>query len=129
MIFTIPGQLYSSKNSRQVFRAANGRTYVVKSEAAKADEVELFNKLLCIKQKFRTVAKRFAKPYHIRFKIYRKTAGRFDYVNIIQNLCDSMVKAGLLDDDDANNLLPVFDEYKVDREKPRVEFEIIGKRL
>lgn len=129
MIFTIPGQLYSSKNSRQVFRAANGRTYVAKSQAGKIDEVELLNKLLGIKQKFRTVSKHFVKPYHIRFKIYRQTAGRFDYVNIIQNLCDCMVKVGLLDDDDANNLLPVFDEYEVDREKPRVEFEIMGKSL
>lgn len=125
MIFTIYGELYSSKNSRQLFIAGNGRRYIAKSKVAKTDEVELCNKLQNIKQSFVTVAKWKLKPLHIKFKIYRKTKRRFDYINIIQNLCDCMVRTGLLDDDNANELIPVFEPYSVDPLKPRVEMEIL----
>jgi len=126
MIFTIYGELYSSKNSRQIYlNKYTGRRYVVKSEAAQADEVELCNKLQNIKGQFKTVVKSKIKPLHIKFKIYRQTKRRFDYINIIQNLCDCMVKCGLIEDDNANEILPVFEEYSVDPLKPRVEMEIL----
>lgn len=126
MIFVIYGELYSSKNSRQIFfNKYTGRRYVAKSTAAKTDEVELCNKLLNIKQSFKMVAKEKLKPLKIKFKIYRRTKGRFDYINIIQNLCDCMVKTGLLEDDNANELLPIFEQYSVDPLKPRVEMEIL----
>lgn len=125
-MITIYGELYSSKNSRQIyFNKYTGRRYVVKSEAAQADEVELINKLTCVKVDFKKALRGKLKPYHIKFKIYRQTKRRFDYINIIQNLQDCMVKAGLLDDDNANEILPVFDEYSVDSIKPRVEIEIL----
>lgn len=126
MIFTIYGELYSSKNSRQIFlNKYTGRRYVVKSDAAKADEIELINKLKNIKIAFQKELRGKLLPYHIKFKIYRQTKRRFDYINIIQNLQDCMVKAGLIDDDNANILLPIFEEYKVDSIKPRVEMEIL----
>lgn len=126
MIFTIYGELYSSKNSRQIFfNKATGRRYVVKSDIAKQDEMELCNKLLNIKKQFLAVIKYKDKPLHIVFKIYRQTKRRFDYINIIQNLCDCMVKMGLIEDDNANELLPVFEPYEVDPLKPRVELEVL----
>lgn len=126
MIFTIYGELYSSKNSRQIFfNKATGRRYVVKSDVAKQDEMELCNKLLNIKKQFLAVIKYKNKPLHIVFKIYRQTKRRFDYINIIQNLCDCMVKMGLIEDDNANELLPVFEPYEVDPLKPRVELEVL----
>ena len=126
MIFTIYGELYSSKNSRQIFlNKTTGRRYVVKSKVAQLDEVELCNKLKNIKTAFTTVLKYKFKPYNIKFKIYRQTHRRFDYINIIQNLCDCMVKVGLLDDDNANELLPIFEPYQVDPIKPRVEIEVL----
>jgi Holliday junction resolvase RusA-like endonuclease len=126
MIFTIYGELYSSKNSRQIFlNKYTGRRYIAKSTVAKTDEIELCNKLLNIKQSFKTAARLKIKPLHIKFKIYRRTRCRFDYINIIQNLCDCMVKTGLLEDDNANELLPVFEPYSVDPLKPRVEMEIL----
>lgn len=126
MIFTIYGELYSSKNSRQIYlNKYTGRRYVVKSDAAQADETELCNKLKNIKGQFKAVVKSKIKPLHIKFKIYRQTKRRFDYINIIQNLCDCMVKCGLLEDDNANEILPVFEEYSVDPLKPRVEMEVL----
>ena len=37
-----------------------------------------------------------------------------------------MVKTDLLPDDNANELLPVFAPYEVDKDKPRVEFRILN---
>ena len=122
MKWVVNGELYSSKNSRQIVVAGNGRRYVVKSDVAKSDEVSLCNRLLQIRDSFLTVAEKHNKPYQLVFKIYRKTRRKFDYINIIQNLCDCMVKVGLLNDDNANELLPIFETYEVSSEKPRVEF-------
>lgn len=127
MIYVINGELYSSKNSRQIFfNKHTGRPFITKSDVAKIDETELCNKLSQIKDSFIAETKSKLKPLKIKFKIYRKTRRRFDYINIIQNLCDCMVKAGLLEDDNANELLPVFEQYSVDAERPRVEMEILS---
>ena len=56
--------------------------------------------------------------------IYRKTRRRFDYINIVQNLLDCMVKVGILPDDDSNHVIPAFEPYGVDKENPRVEISI-----
>lgn len=120
-MITIPTELYSSKNSRQVFRLKNGRTVIAKSDAAKENEKDLCYLLgLYLNQwKFETANKEY--PLRVHFKIYRKTRRRFDYVNIIQNLLDCMVMSGWLPDDDADHILPVFEQYEVDKTNPRVE--------
>lgn len=71
--------------------------------------------------------KNASKPLKISFKIYRKTHRRFDYINIIQGLCDEMVRAGWLEDDDADNLIPVFEPYEVDKNNPRVEITVLNQ--
>lgn len=128
MIFRIDGELYSSKNSRNIIWSKSKRRYfLLKSDAAKNDEKELCNKLSMIKNSFKSEIKYCIKPLVIEFKIYRKTKRIFDYINIIQNLCDCMVKADLIPDDNANELLPVFVPYEVDKEHPRVEFRVLNK--
>jgi len=124
-MITIDGELYSSKNSRQiVFNKNTGRRYVIKSEVARTDEVELCNKLLCVKGKFLSELKGKKQPYRIVFKIFRQSHRRFDYINIIQNLCDCMVKVGILEDDNADVIIPEFEPYEVDKIRPRVEIAV-----
>jgi hypothetical protein len=36
-----------------------------------------------------------------------------------------MVRANLLDDDNANEIIPSFEPYEVDKEDPRVEITVI----
>lgn len=128
MIFRIDGELYSSKNSRNIIWSKTKRRYfLLKSDTAINDEKELCNKLSMIKSDFKSEIKYCIKPLVIEFKIYRKTKRIFDYINIIQNLCDCMVKADLIPDDNANELLPVFVPYEVDKEHPRVEFRVLNK--
>lgn len=123
-MITIPTELYSSKNSRQIFKLKNGRTIIAKSNVAKQNEKDLCYLLsLYLNQwKFETANKKY--PLRVHFKIYRKTKRRFDYVNIIQNLLDCMVMSGWLPDDDADNILPVFEQYEVCKNNPRVKISI-----
>jgi Holliday junction resolvase RusA-like endonuclease len=79
------------------------------------------------KKKWGRMNKLFAYPFPlvVSFKIYRKTHRRFDYCNIIQLLCDCMVKAGYFPDDDAKHFIPYFFPYEKDKENPRVEIDIL----
>lgn len=118
----IPIELYSSKNSRQIFvNSKTGKPFVTKSKVAKQNEKDLCRLLpLYLNQwKYMTANKEF--PLKVHFKIYRKTKRAFDYINIIQNLQDCMVKCGWLPDDNADYILPVFEQYEVDSKNPRVE--------
>lgn len=120
----IPVELYSSKNSRQVFKLGNGRTILAKSSAAKQNEKDLNMLLSLHRYAWRKITEGQSYPLRVHFKIYRKTKRRFDYVNIIQNLLDCMVMSGWLPDDDADHILPVFEQYEVDKTNPRVELFI-----
>jgi hypothetical protein len=130
--FIIPGDLYSSKNSREpiVKHTREGKPIraVVKSAAARRHEVELLGQLRRNPAFTAAWLKEFAlheKPVRMQVKIYRGRAGRFDYINLVQNLFDCMVKAELLPDDNADTLIPVFEPYEIDRTKPRTELTIL----
>ena len=125
-MITIQGELYSSKNSRQIFRNKKTEaTFVSKSAVSKRNEGELLQILPLYRKKFLSMLEGKKKPYRIGFKIYRKTKRRFDYINIIQNIFDCMVKSGWLEDDDANNVIPFFEPYEVDSKNPRVDIFIV----
>lgn len=119
----ILGELYSSKNSRRILRAGN-RFIVAKSAVAKGQESELIFQLNILRREWQKLIEGKKYPLEVVFKIYRKTKRRFDYINIIQNLQDCMVKANWLPDDDMEHLLPVFEPYEVDKKNPRVEIFI-----
>ena len=127
------GELYSSKNGRKQ-RAFNhtdkktGKTKMclapVKSDLAFKDELKIRdviknNALALMPLRAYLATARY--PVRIRFLIYRKTHRRFDFINIIQNLCDCLVKERIIPDDDAKHLIPVFEPYKVDGANPRTE--------
>jgi Holliday junction resolvase RusA-like endonuclease len=123
-MIVVEGELYSSKNSKQIFRNKEGRSFIAKSYVAIKDAKTLSYKLLEVKDAFLSELSGKNQPYRISFKIFRKTHRRFDYINIIQNLCDCMVKAGLLEDDNADVVIPEFEPYEVDKDNPRVEIRI-----
>ena len=132
-IFIIPGELYSSKNSREPVIYKDKRTgktikKVIKSPAARRQERELlrlFASQPSFCAAFRADARGRALPLRLQILIYRKTKARFDYNNISQNLFDCMVKGGLLPDDSADQLLPVYEPYRIDQAAPRVEMRLL----
>lgn len=119
-ILTVPFELYSSKNSKRIlFNKATGRSFVAKSKQSEQNEKDLISFLSLMRGQFAAMLKEKEKPYRIHFKIYRQTKRRFDYVNIVQGILDSLVKSGLLEDDNADVLIPVFEPYEVDKNNPR----------
>ena len=76
---------------------------------------------------FKEFIKRFNTPYIIHFKFYRKSRRKFDYVNPLQTVQDLMVRYQWLEDDSSDHLLPMFDTYEYNKEKPGVLITIKGK--
>lgn len=132
-VFIIPGELYSSKNSRVVVAMKSSTTGKIKrvplkSQAARNQEATLgivFAGDAGFKKQWHDELAKHTMPYRLQIKIYRGRAGRFDYINMVQNLFDIMVKSAMIPDDDADTLIPVFVPYDIDRKKPRTELVIL----
>lgn len=127
-MITLYGELFSSKNARQIVRV-RGRMLLVKSKQCQKGE-KLFAPQMEEKRDLflSECANRLdgnKKPLKVAFKIYRQSHRRFDYVNIVQSLLDLMTKHGWLPDDNADEILPVFCEYEVDKDNPHVEISVI----
>lgn len=123
-MITIHGELYSSKNSRRILKV-NGRTIVAKSAKSKSQEQDHAIQLQSSKRMWNKMVAGKAYPLRVGFRVYRRTEARFDWANIIQGLCDAMVKAGYLPDDSAGFLTPVYLGYSKDAQNPRTEIEVL----
>src|SRR3989442_420067 len=99
-MITILGELYSSKNGTRILRnRQTGKPFVAKKAKAKDAEQGMLLQLQAQKQEWKRMVKKSGLPFRVHFKFYRRTRMRFDYVNLLQNLADNMVKAGYLFDD------------------------------
>lgn len=122
-MITIYGELYSSKNSKRIVRFGN-KPALISSKQYLASIKPIEQQLILNRYGWAEETKNASKPLKIVFKIYRKTHRRFDYVNIIQGLQDLMVKCGWLSDDNADEMMPFFEPYEVDKNNPRVEISV-----
>ncbi len=122
-MITIYGELYSSKNSKRIVKFGN-KMALIASKQYMASVKPIEQQLVLNRGKWLRMVEGYEKPLKVVFKIYRKTHRRFDYVNIIQGLQDLMVKCGWLPDDNADEIIPVFQPYDVDKNDPRVEIFI-----
>jgi Holliday junction resolvase RusA-like endonuclease len=117
----IPGNVPSSKNSR----VYTGRFFVT-SKATKTYKKASLADYTVFGKEFRKATESLPKPLTVSFKFIRKSKHRFDYVNPLQTVQDFMVDAGWLDDDNADELLPVFEPYEYDKENPGVVIKLIS---
>ena len=117
-MITIYGELYSSKNSKRIVRFGN-KTAIIPSKAYLGSIKPIEQQLVLNRYKWQEEIKNASKPLKIGFKIYRKTHRRFDYQNILAGLSDLMVRCGWLPDDNADEFLPVYIPYEVDKNNPR----------
>jgi len=123
-MITIFGELYSSKNSKRIVHFGN-KTAIIPSKAYMSSVKPLEQQLVLNRYKWLKEIENASKPLKIGFKIYRKTKRRFDYANLIQGLQDLMVKCNWLIDDNADELIPVFIPYEVDKNNPRTDIFLI----
>ena len=75
---------------------------------------------------FKKAIKEMEKPVHIEFTFIRGSRHKFDYINPAQTVQDDMVKAGWIDDDNADCMLPAFSKYSYDKVNPGVIIKIIN---
>lgn len=119
MIF-IPGNVPSSKNSKQwtgkmLISSKTVRNYIKEHEK----EWALY------KNDFLKLVKNKPKPYKVTFYFIRDTKRKFDYINACQLPCDLMVKLGWIDDDNCDEIIPVFKGYEVNKNNPGVRIEVL----
>ena len=120
MKWFIPGNVPSSKNGRRW----TGR-YFVSSKATtkyRKDTAIYFEKF---RKGFRKQLAKLELPVKISFKFIRGSRHKFDYINPAQTTQDDMVKHHWIDDDDCENIIPVFEPYEYDKENPGVEIKLL----
>ena len=111
----IPGNVPSSKNGKRW----TGRR-LIHSKATMRYIRESKPYYLKEKRKFRKLIKGEEKPLEIRFLFVRGSKHKFDYINPAQTVQDLMVQHGWIDDDNCQEMKPVFLDYKYNKEKPGV---------
>jgi hypothetical protein len=117
----LPCDVFSSKNSKRIVKNKAGRLFLIKSKQALEGDKEIAPYMILNRDIFKEMTANKKPPLTVHFKFFRKTKRRFDYINILQSLADNMVKHGWLRDDCADEFLPVFELYDVDKLYPRVE--------
>ena len=73
---------------------------------------------------FRQATESLERPLIIEFKFLRSTRRKFDYTNALDMVQDMMVKHGWIDDDNAEELLPVILPYDHNPNGPGVWIRI-----
>ena len=124
MIF-IEGNTPSSKNSKQFVTLKNGKKLLLNSKIVRKyiDKSEMdwiFNKT-----EFFKMLKGKNKPYKIELYFIRDSKRRFDYINAAQIIFDLMQEYGYIEDDDSQNIIPVFKGFEVDKARAGVEIRVL----
>ena len=124
MIF-ISGNTPSSKNSKQFVTLKNGKKLLLNSKIVRKyiDKSEMdwrFNKT-----EFFKMLKGKNKPYKIELYFIRDSKRKFDYINAAQIVFDLMQHYGYIEDDDSQNIIPVFKGFEVDKARAGVEIEVL----
>lgn len=124
MIF-IAGNTPSSKNSKQFVTLKNGKKLLLNSKIVRKyiDKSEMdwrFNKT-----EFFKMLKGKNKPYKIELYFIRDSKRKFDYINAAQIVFDLMQHYGYIEDDDSQNIIPVFKGFEVDKARAGVEIEVL----
>lgn len=121
----IPSNVPSSKNSNFGITTKSGKNIVLPSKQTVAYRKNTKDHWELHAPRFKRALKEFKKPYHISFKFIRKSRHKFDYVNPLQTVQDEMVKHGWIEDDNADELLPILEKYEYNKENPGVWIEIL----
>jgi Holliday junction resolvase RusA-like endonuclease len=69
-------------------------------------------------EEFRAIIDELEKPVNLSFKFIRGTRHKFDYVNPLQTVQDQMTIHGWIEDDNCDEIIPCFEKYEYDKEKP-----------
>lgn len=124
MIF-IAGNTPSSKNSKQFVTLKSGKTLLINSKTVQKYIKESKGDWLVNKNEFLKMLENKEKPYKIELFFIRDSRRRFDYINAAQIIFDLMQEYDYIEDDDSQNIIPVFKGFEVDKARAGVEIEVL----
>ena len=123
MKWFIPGNVPSSKNGRRW----TGKYFIASKTVMKyRKDTKFFYQKYA--PQFQKELKKHKLPAVISFTFIRGTRHKFDYINPAQTVQDDMVTHGWIEDDNCEFIIPKFEAYLYDKEKPGVIIEIITKK-
>lgn len=124
MIF-IAGNTPSSKNSKQFVTLKSGKTLLINSKTVQSYIKNSKADWILNKNNFKKMIKDKEKPYRIELYFIRDTRRRFDYINAAQIIFDLMQEYGYIEDDDSQNIIPVFKGFEVDKKMAGVKIDVL----
>lgn len=124
MKWFIPGNVPSSKNGRRW----TGK-YFIASKATMTYRKDTKSYYEDYAAPFKEELAKYEFPVKIGFTFYRGSRHKFDYLNPAQTVQDDMVKAGWIEDDNAEFIIPAFEQYSYDKENPGVSIEILKNNV
>ena len=129
MIF-IAGNTPSSKNSKRIITITNKKTGKKTTRLINSEVTEKYIKnsktdWVLNKRNFLKMLVGKEKPYRVELYFIRDTRKRFDYINAAQIVFDLMQEYRYIEDDDSQNIIPVFRGFEVDKARAGVEISVI----
>ncbi len=120
----IPGHVPSSKNSKRIVRTKSGVPMLIDSKQTAEYYKAITPIWILSKRKFLSLIEHKIKPYKIGMYFVRNDRRLFDYINPAQTVQDVMVKAGWIEDDNCDEMIPVFDGHHVDKSQSGVVIRV-----
>lgn len=113
------GAPVTKKNSQRILRTGSGRPFIQPSAQYKRYEAD------CLRQIPRPFCQQIDTPVNVQCVFYMPTRRRCDLVNLLESVCDILVRAGVLADDNCR-VVAAHDGscVRLDRANPRVEIDI-----
>lgn len=114
------GAPVTKKNSQRILRTGSGRPFIQPSAQYKRYEAD------CLRQIPRQFCQQIDTPVNVQCVFYMPTRRRVDLVNLLESVCDILVRAGVLADDNCR-VVAAHDGscVRLDRDDPRVEIDIV----
>ncbi len=109
----VPGGTPSSKNSR----IWTGRFSIASKATQKwwKESKDVWEKHA---KEFREEFEKKEKPVKVYFQFVRGTKHKFDFINPAQAVQDEMVKHGWIPDDNADEIIPIFEKHTYNKASP-----------
>ena len=129
MIF-ITGNTPSSKNSKRIITITSKKTGKKTTRLINSEVTEKYIKnskadWVLNKRNFLKMLVGKEKPYKIELYFIRDSKRKFDYINAAQIVFDLMQEYRYIEDDDSQNIIPVFKGFEVDKARAGVEIEVL----
>lgn len=124
----IPGNVPSSKNSKQLFKnSRTGNNFISSSELCKKYVERTKGNYMMFKSRFLKMTEGKKKPYRILFRFIRNSKHKSDFHNLVQLPMDLMIEHEWIDDDNMDEVVPVpsNEPYFIDKNIPGLIIKIL----